>query len=57
MQDLNEPKSANTLAEAIGAQPENTVLFLDSLAVCDLLEKKKGMHQNSLISQTFIFSL
>ena len=51
---LSKPKSADALAKDIGTHPENTRLFLDGLAACDLLEKKKGLYQNTLISQTFL---
>jgi hypothetical protein len=52
--NLDEPKSPETVAKDIGTHPENTRLFLDGLTACGLLKKKKGMYQNTLISQTFL---
>ncbi len=51
---LSKQKSAETIAKDIGTHPENTGLFLDGLTACGLLEKKKGMYQNTPISQTFL---
>ena len=51
---LSEPKSANTVAEAIGAHPVNTRLFLDGLAASDLVVKRKGLYQNTPVTQTFL---
>ena len=51
---LNEPMSADVVAEAIGSHPENTGLFLDGLTACDLFEKKKGLYQNTPVTQAFL---
>jgi len=51
---LSEPRSAEAVAKAIGTHPENTRLFLDGLAACELLEKKDGLYWNTPITQTFL---
>jgi len=51
---LTEPKSADAVAEAISTHPENTRLFLDGLAACDLVVKKNGLYQNTPVAQTFL---
>jgi len=51
---LSEPRSAKGVAEAIGTHPENTRLFLDGLAACDLLEKKDGLYHNTPVTQAFL---
>jgi SAM-dependent methyltransferase len=51
---LREPKSAEAVAEAIGAHLRNTRLFLNGLAAMDLVEKKDGLYENSPISQAFL---
>ena len=51
---LSEPKSAEAVAEAIGAHPVNTRLFLDGLAASDLVVKKEGLYQNTAVTQTFL---
>ncbi|VUT25895.1 MAG: O-methyltransferase [Candidatus Methanolliviera sp. GoM_oil] len=51
---LSEPRSADAVAEAIGAHPENTRLFLDGLAASDLMVKKNGLYQNTEVTQTFL---
>ena len=51
---LSEPRSAEVVAEAIGTHPENTRLFLDGLAASDLVVKKKGLYQNTPVTQTFL---
>jgi hypothetical protein len=51
---LSEPKSADAIAEAIGSHPQNTRLFLDGLAACDLIMKKDGMYRNTTIAQEFL---
>ena len=51
---LSEPKSAETVAEIIIAQPVNTGFFLDALAAIDLVVKKKGLYQNTPVTQTFL---
>ena len=51
---LSEPRSAEAVAKAIDTHPENTRLFLDGLASCDLLEKKDGLYWNTPITQTFL---
>jgi SAM-dependent methyltransferase len=51
---LSEPKTAETIAAAIGSHPENTKLFLDGLAACDLVTKKDGMYLNTTTAQEFL---
>ena len=51
---LSEPRSAEAVAKAIGAHPENTRLFLDGLAASDLVVKRNGMYQNTSVTQTFL---
>lgn len=51
---LSEPRSADAVAEVIGAHPENTRLFLDSLAANDLVVKRKGLYQNTPVAQAFL---
>jgi len=51
---LSEPTSADAVAEAINTHPENTRLFLDGLAACDLVVKKNGLYQNTSVTQTFL---
>ena len=51
---LFEPKSAEAVAEAIGVHSGNTRLFLDGLTACELLEKKKGLYQNTPVTQGFL---
>lgn len=51
---LSEPNSAEVVAEAIGAHPGNTRLFLDGLAASDLVVKRKMLYQNTPVSQTFL---
>ena len=46
--------SERDLAEVIGTHPENTKLFLDGLAACDLVLKKNGRYQNTPVSQAFL---
>ncbi|MCK4417270.1 MAG: methyltransferase, partial [Candidatus Latescibacteria bacterium] len=51
---LCELRSADAVAEAIGAHPENTRLFLDGLAASDLVVKRKGLYQNTPVTQAFL---
>jgi predicted O-methyltransferase YrrM len=51
---LAEFKSAQEVAQSLGSHPRNTVLFLDGLAACDLVEKRRGKYRNSPLSQTFL---
>ena len=51
---LSEPRSAEAVAEAIGSHPENTRLFLDGLAACDLVTKKDGTYRNTTTAQEFL---
>lgn len=51
---LSKPRSAVAVAEALGTHPENTKLFLNGLAACDLVIKKKGLYQNRPDVQTFL---
>jgi hypothetical protein len=51
---LSEPKSVDAVVEAIGSHPQNTRLFLDGLAACDLVTKKDGMYRNTAIAQEFL---
>jgi len=43
---LTKSRSAEAVAEVLGTHPENTKLFLNGLAACDLVRKKKGLYQN-----------
>jgi len=51
---LSEPESADAAAKAIGSHQENTRLFLDGLAACDLITKKDGTYRNTPIAQEFL---
>ncbi len=51
---LSEPQSAETVAAAIESHPENTRLFLDGLAACDLVTKKDGTYRNTTTAQEFL---
>ena len=51
---LSEPGSAEAVAETIGAHTVNTRLFLDGLAASDLVLKKKGLYQNTPVTQAFL---
>ena len=51
---LSEPKSADAVAQAIGAHAENTRLFLDGLAASDLVLKKNGLYENAPGTQSFL---
>jgi len=51
---LSEPKTAETVAAAIGSHPENTRHFLDGLAANDLIRKKGGLYQNTTTAQEFL---
>ncbi len=51
---LSEPMSSDEVAAAIGSHPENTKLFLDGLAACDLITKKDGAYRNMTTAQEFL---
>ena len=51
---LSETMSAEDVAAAIDSHPENTRLFLDGLAACDLVTKKDGTYRNTTIAQEFL---
>jgi SAM-dependent methyltransferase len=51
---LSEPKTADTVAEAIESHPENMRHFLDGLAANDLIRKKNGLYQNTAVTQEFL---
>ena len=51
---ISEPRSADAVAEAISAHPVNTKLFLDGLAASELVLKKKGLYQNTPVTQIFL---
>jgi hypothetical protein len=51
---LSEPKLSKDVAEAIGTHPNNTKVFLDSLAAIELLQKKDGLYRNSPVAQSFL---
>ena len=51
---VSEHKSAEAVADVLGTHPENTRLFLDGLAACNLVTKKDGMYQNTAIAQEFL---
>lgn len=51
---LCEPKTAEQVAHIIGGHPQNTLLFLNGLAACELVNKKHGVFRNTPIAQTFL---
>ncbi len=51
---LSEHKSAEAVAETLKSHPENTRLFLDGLAACNLITKKDGTYQNTKVAQEFL---
>ncbi len=51
---LSEPKSAEEVAKEIGSHSRNTMLFLNGLTACNLIEKCNGLYQNSPIAQAFL---
>ncbi|OPY54561.1 MAG: O-methyltransferase [Methanosaeta sp. PtaU1.Bin112] len=51
---LSGPKSAEEVAKNIGCHIRNTMVFLNGLAACDLLEKHNGLYQNTPIAQAFL---
>ena len=51
---LSKPIAAEEVAEAIGCHPMSTMLFLNGLAACDLIEKHNGMYQNAPVAKAFL---
>lgn len=51
---LSEPRSAEAVAKTLSTHPVNTKLFLDGLAASDIVVKKNGLYQNTLVTQTFL---
>jgi len=54
---LSKPKSPEEVAGAIGClgcHPKSTMLFLNGLAACDLIEKHNGLYQNAPVAQAFL---
>jgi len=51
---LSEPRSADSVAQALGTHPRNTEVFLDGLTAIDLLQKNNGMYSNSPVTQAFL---
>lgn len=51
---LSEPKSAEEVAKEIRGQSRNTMLFLNGLAACGLIEKHNGLYRNAPIAQAFL---
>jgi SAM-dependent methyltransferase len=51
---LSELTSAEAVAKTLGTHPNNTRVFLDSLAAIDLLHKQDGKYRNSPIAQAFL---
>jgi SAM-dependent methyltransferase len=51
---LSSPTSAEAVAQAIHTHAGNTRVFLDGLAAIDLVQKKKGLYQNTSLAQTFL---
>lgn len=51
---LQNPMSAAQLAEALRSDPLNTEYFLNGLAACGLLEKRRGLYKNTPLAQTFL---
>jgi predicted O-methyltransferase YrrM len=52
--NLCQPCSAKELAQKMDFHPENTQHFLDGLATCNLVVKKKGLYQNTPVSQAYL---
>jgi predicted O-methyltransferase YrrM len=51
---LNQPKSAEFVAEVLNTRPGNTKLLLDGLTACGLVEKKEGLYSNTQNSLEFL---
>jgi predicted TPR repeat methyltransferase len=51
---LSSPTSSEAVAQAINTHPGNTRVFLDGLAAIDLVQKKKGLYQNTALAQAFL---
>jgi len=51
---LSEPKSAEEVAKEFGGHCRNTMLFLNGLAACGLIEKHNGLYWNAPIAQAFL---
>ena len=51
---LSEPKTAEQVADAIRSNPKNTMLLLNGLVACELLDKKNGLYCNRTVAQTFL---
>lgn len=51
---LEHPKTANQLAQELGAHPGNTAVLLDGLTACGLLSKKDGQYQNNRVAQAYL---
>lgn len=50
------PASARELADQVGWHPNNTELFLNALTAIQLLEKRNGKFQNTVLSRTYLLS-
>lgn len=53
---LSGPRTADAVAESLKSHPEDTRLFLDDLAACDLVINKDGTYRNTAIAQEFLVS-
>lgn len=51
---LSVPKTAKQVAEAIQGNTENTMLLLNGLTACALVDKKNGLYCNRPAAQTFL---
>ena len=51
---LVEPRTAENVAQDLGAHPGNMEIFLDALVACDLLRKKNSLYWNSAVAQAFL---
>lgn len=51
---LSETRSSEDVAAVLGTCPENTRIFLDGLAAFDLVEKRGGRYENSVVAETFL---
>ena len=51
---LVEPRTAESVAQDLGAHPGNTEIFLDALVACNLLRKKDSLYWSSTVAQAFL---
>lgn len=51
---LTEPKTSDQVMQQIGGHPRNTMLFLNGLVACGLIEKKEGLYRNLPVADAFL---